>query len=173
MPSMTWSCRRQRLLRHRPALDPPDAATETDGVAPLGTTGEGNSLPYAFRLKVGEHLAEAGIAGDRAIVGTGASAVADAVSDLGWRSPMRTTAMATLTEGVTGNPSAWDGLGLRPLSPLRDTLASMPATAEDRLFARMSYHSMALMKIRCPSSMLTNRTGRFSNVHTRTALVQA
>ena len=72
-------------------------------------------------------------------VGTAvASAVADAVSDLGWRSPMRTTALATLTEGVTGNPSAWDGLGLRPLSPLRDTLASMPATAEDRLFARMS-----------------------------------
>ncbi|MEL6233370.1 MAG: dihydrodipicolinate synthase family protein [Pseudomonadota bacterium] len=51
-----------------------------DGVAPFGTTGEGNSLPLAFRCAAPEVLAAQGIAGDQAILGTGACATDDAVA---------------------------------------------------------------------------------------------
>lgn len=57
---------------------------------------------------------------------------ADALSPLGWRSPLRTNAMSVLTNGVTGKSDA-----VRCAS-LTETLATMPATAEDRLFARMA-----------------------------------
>ena len=50
-----------------------------DGVAPAGTTGEGNSLPTAARLAMPAAFAEAGFAGDRVIFGTGACAAEDAV----------------------------------------------------------------------------------------------
>lgn len=49
-----------------------------DGVAPLGTTGEANSLPYQFRLRTPELFAKAGFAGDEVLFGTGAAALADA-----------------------------------------------------------------------------------------------
>lgn len=66
------------------------------------------------------------------------SKIADVVSQLGWRSPLRTTSITVLSAGVTGNPSAWNNLSLFPLSTLPQTLAAMPATTEDRLFARIS-----------------------------------
>ena len=50
-----------------------------DGVAPLGTTGEGNSISLAERCRVPAVLAAAGIPADRAIIGTGSCAFADAV----------------------------------------------------------------------------------------------
>jgi 4-hydroxy-tetrahydrodipicolinate synthase len=50
-----------------------------DGVAPLGTTGEANSLPRPFRLAVPAALAEAGLPASKVIVGTGACAVDDAL----------------------------------------------------------------------------------------------
>lgn len=54
-------------------------AAGLDGVAPFGTTGEGNSLPLAFRCAAPETLAASGIRGDQAILGTGACATDDAV----------------------------------------------------------------------------------------------
>ena len=51
-----------------------------DGVAPLGTTSEGNSIAMAERLAVPEAFAKAGIAPDRVIIGTGASAAGDALA---------------------------------------------------------------------------------------------
>jgi len=50
-----------------------------DGVAPAGTTGEGNSLPTASRLALPGAFAEAGFAGDQVIFGTGSCAADDAV----------------------------------------------------------------------------------------------
>lgn len=50
------------------------------GVAPLGTTGEGNSLPFTFRLKVPELFREAGFEANRVIFGTGSCAVGDAIA---------------------------------------------------------------------------------------------
>jgi 4-hydroxy-tetrahydrodipicolinate synthase len=50
-----------------------------DGVAPLGTTGEGNSISLAERCRVPGALAKAGIPADRTIFGTGSCSFADAV----------------------------------------------------------------------------------------------
>jgi uncharacterized protein YbjT (DUF2867 family) len=63
--------------------------------------------------------------------------VADALSWLGWRSPMRTTAIAQLAEGINGNPAGWiAATGIRPKS-LDDVLALYPANVQDRWFARL------------------------------------
>ncbi|OED38565.1 hypothetical protein AB833_19305 [Chromatiales bacterium (ex Bugula neritina AB1)] len=48
------------------------------GVAPLGTTGEGNSLPLSFRLSVPGHFRDAGFSADKVIFGTGSCSVGDA-----------------------------------------------------------------------------------------------
>jgi 4-hydroxy-tetrahydrodipicolinate synthase len=50
-----------------------------DGLAPLGTTGEANSLSVAQRRRLIDAAAEAGIPGERMIPGTGSCALADAV----------------------------------------------------------------------------------------------
>lgn len=51
-----------------------------DGVAPTGTTGEGTSVAMADRLALPGVFAEAGIARDRVIFGTGAPATDDCVA---------------------------------------------------------------------------------------------
>jgi 4-hydroxy-tetrahydrodipicolinate synthase len=62
-----------------------------DGVAPLGTTGEGTSIAKQDRMAVPHDFAAAGIAADRVIFGTGAPAVTDcidltrAAADAGYR----------------------------------------------------------------------------------------
>jgi uncharacterized protein YbjT (DUF2867 family) len=56
---------------------------------------------------------------------------------LGWRSPARATAMAMLSAGVTGDPSAWTrATGINPKS-LDAILAEHPASVQDRWFARL------------------------------------
>ncbi|MCC7275252.1 MAG: dihydrodipicolinate synthase family protein [Alphaproteobacteria bacterium] len=54
-------------------------ANGCDGLAPLGTTGEANSLSVDQRLKLIEASAAAGLPGERTIFGTGSCALADAV----------------------------------------------------------------------------------------------
>jgi len=49
------------------------------GVAPLGTTGEGNSLPLSFRLTVPALFRDAGIASNQVIFGTGSCSTGDAI----------------------------------------------------------------------------------------------
>jgi 4-hydroxy-tetrahydrodipicolinate synthase len=51
-----------------------------DGVAPLGTTGEANSLALDDRLQTAAALRRAGLPPERVIVGTGSCAVRDAVA---------------------------------------------------------------------------------------------
>lgn len=51
-----------------------------DGVAPLGTTGEGTSVAMPEKLALPAAFAEAGIDGDRVIFGAGAPSVADAIA---------------------------------------------------------------------------------------------
>ncbi|MDA4845272.1 dihydrodipicolinate synthase family protein [Hoeflea poritis] len=51
-----------------------------DGVAPLGTTGEGNSLPLSFRTALPAIFAEAGFKPSEVIFGTGACATGDAIA---------------------------------------------------------------------------------------------
>ena len=66
----------------------------------------------------------------------GLSAGADLMGRLGWRSPLRSTAIAALEAGVTGDPRAWAAAGGAPCKSLEATLAAMPATTQDRWFAR-------------------------------------
>jgi hypothetical protein len=54
---------------------------------------------------------------------------------LGWRSPMRPTALVQLTHGVVGDPSPWmQATGITPRS-LTDILADRPAGVQERWFA--------------------------------------
>lgn len=55
-------------------------ANGCDGLAPLGTTGEANSLSLAQRLALVEASAAAGLPMERCIIGTGSCALADAVT---------------------------------------------------------------------------------------------
>jgi uncharacterized protein YbjT (DUF2867 family) len=63
------------------------------------------------------------------------SIIADGLGFLGWRSPLRTTAIKVLKNGVIGthDPSV-----LAHTRSLDETLTLYRATAEDRLFARMA-----------------------------------
>jgi len=58
--------------------------------------------------------------------------VADLAGALGWRSPLRTTALKSLADGVTGDPEQWRSAGGFQLKPLHATLASLPSTTQER-----------------------------------------
>lgn len=61
----------------------------------------------------------------------------DVASHLGWSPPIRSTALAEMRRGVTGDPRAWlDATGIEPRS-LDDLLSGHPATVQDKWFARL------------------------------------
>lgn len=62
---------------------------------------------------------------------------ADGLGGLGWRAPLRSTALVSLAAGVTGDPSAWQAAQGATCRTLDETLGLMPATPQDRWFARM------------------------------------
>ncbi|NWG70307.1 MAG: SDR family oxidoreductase [Parvularculaceae bacterium] len=62
--------------------------------------------------------------------------IADVAGALGWRSPLRSTAMTVMAAGVVGDPAPWRAVIGRPLNSLEATLRAMPATAQERLYAR-------------------------------------
>ena len=64
--------------------------------------------------------------------------VADALGALGWRSPLRSTAIRVLQDDVVGDPQAWMAHGGDSLSAMNETFAKHPARHEDRYFARMA-----------------------------------
>lgn len=66
-----------------------------------------------------------------------AAKVGDALGWLGWRSPLRSTAVTVLNEGVHGDTSAWQIAGGPACRPLAETLSAIPATAQDRWYARL------------------------------------
>lgn len=66
------------------------------------------------------------------VVGVGA----DFLGRLGWRSPLRSSALAVLREGVEGDYAPWKRIVQADLSSMEHSLARMPARVEDRLFAR-------------------------------------
>jgi uncharacterized protein YbjT (DUF2867 family) len=63
---------------------------------------------------------------------------ADFAGVLGWRSPLRSTAMRVLSENVIGDPASWRRAAGRPLKSLDETLRDMPATMQERIYARAS-----------------------------------
>ena len=66
----------KRLIEHSQWL----MSQGMTGVAPLGTTGEGNSLPLSFRLSVPGLFRDAGFSSDKVIFGTGSCSVGDATA---------------------------------------------------------------------------------------------
>ncbi|MGY4510633.1 DoxX-like family protein [Bradyrhizobium sp. USDA 3650] len=61
----------------------------------------------------------------------------DVANYLGWMPPMRSTAIAELRRGVSGDPSAWiAATGIAPKS-LAQTVGRHPATIQDKWFARL------------------------------------
>lgn len=62
--------------------------------------------------------------------------LADLAGLLGWRSPLRTTALKALADGVTGDGGPWRAAGGARLKSLHETLASLPSTAQERVFGR-------------------------------------
>ena len=62
---------------------------------------------------------------------------ADLLGHLGWRSPLRSTALDALQDGIAGDATTWAEAGGPPCRSLRDSLASLPATRQERLFARV------------------------------------
>lgn len=64
---------------------------------------------------------------------------ADALGWLGWRSPLRTNALKSLEAGISGNPEDWHRRGGIRVKPLDETLRAMPATAQERTFARVYF----------------------------------
>jgi uncharacterized protein YbjT (DUF2867 family) len=66
-----------------------------------------------------------------------AAACADAVAYLGWRSPLRSTAIRSLEHGVVGDAALATRLLGRAPHALHDTLALIPATLQERWFARL------------------------------------
>ncbi|MCP3474646.1 SDR family oxidoreductase [Bradyrhizobium sp. CCGUVB1N3] len=61
----------------------------------------------------------------------------DFASRLGWMPPMRSTAIAELRRGVTGDPQHWiAATGIAPMT-LAETIGRHPATIQDKWFARL------------------------------------
>ncbi len=75
------------------------------------------------------------------------SSGADFLGRLGWRSSLRSTATRVLTEGVTGDPTAWREASGIMLRSLQDTLASMPATVEHRQCSRMALLAPLILSV--------------------------
>jgi len=69
-------------------------------------------------------------------IGQAVAKFADTAGWLGWRSPLRSTALRVLSDGVTGDPGPWKRATGRTCRSLRDTLAALPNTAQERVFAR-------------------------------------
>ncbi len=65
--------------------------------------------------------------------------LADLPGWLGWRSPLRTTALAVLRDGVHADPGPWVEAGGAPPRELAETLAALPSTRQERLFARLYF----------------------------------
>ena len=68
------------------------------------------------------------------IVGLGA----DQLGRLGWRSPLRTTALQVLEGGVTGDPGLYRRIMGQGMAPLSQIFAGFTSGVENRLAARMA-----------------------------------
>ena len=100
------------------------------------------SEAHALREVIGRFRAWLGFAPARMEIaaplalGRPLARLGDLAGWLGWRAPVRTTALRVLADGVTGDPRAWEEATGRRLSSLEETLAALPAGLQERAFAR-------------------------------------
>lgn len=88
-----------------------------------------------FREQLGFGKARARIALP-ASLGAMVARWADIAGWLGWRPSLRSTALTVMREGVTGDPAKWKEATGASLKPLDQTLADIPSTAQERVYAR-------------------------------------
>jgi len=62
---------------------------------------------------------------------------ADTLGWLGWRPPLRSTALKVLADGVKGDPKIWENAGGLKCRSLVEALDAIPATIQERWFARL------------------------------------
>jgi uncharacterized protein YbjT (DUF2867 family) len=121
------------------------AVAAVEGRVPPGTEADlVTPEPLPLAAVVAAHRAWLGLPRARAVAVPGrtarlAAAGADALGRLGWRSPLRSTAMTVLADGVRGDPGPWRELTGETLPGLADTLAVMPATAAERRAAKLYF----------------------------------
>jgi uncharacterized protein YbjT (DUF2867 family) len=63
--------------------------------------------------------------------------IGDGLGALGWRSPLRTTALRQIEAGVTGDPTAWTRATGHALPGLVANLRRIPSTVQERWFGRL------------------------------------
>jgi uncharacterized protein YbjT (DUF2867 family) len=81
-------------------------------------------------------------------VGAGlAATISDLLGWLGWRSPLRRTAMTVMAGGVLADPEAGSRLLGRPLRGLPESLAAVPVGAQELWFARLWLAKPALIAV--------------------------
>jgi uncharacterized protein YbjT (DUF2867 family) len=64
---------------------------------------------------------------------------ADIAGRMGWRSPLRSTAITVLRDGIRGDPGQWVAAGGTLPRDLDATLGALPATRQERLYARLYF----------------------------------
>ncbi|MEX0645792.1 MAG: DoxX-like family protein, partial [Parvularculaceae bacterium] len=69
-------------------------------------------------------------------VGAAVALAADIAGALGWRSPLRSTALKVLSENVVGDGAPWTKATGMTFKSLEETLSEIPSTAQERVFAR-------------------------------------
>jgi len=87
----------------------------------------------------------------------------DMAAWLGWTPPMRSTAIREMRRGLTGDPGRWSAAtGIAPRSA-RQTLAALPATVQEKWFARLyllkAVILVALVLFWCLSSLIALTVG--------------
>ena len=92
---------------------------------------------------------------------TAVSKMADALAYLGWRSPLRSTALAVLGDGVRGTATDLAQFEEPPLSSLEKTLRDMPVGVQDRLFARMTLLMPVILACLCLFWLASGTIGLF------------
>lgn len=70
-------------------------------------------------------------------IARGVARAADIAGSLGWRAPMRSTALEVLADDVVGDSAPWRAATGETLQTLDETLRDLPATRQERSFARM------------------------------------
>lgn len=113
------------------------------GALPPGDYDLVEDVPHSLQEVLRQSRSWLGFAPARAVLALPAPLVgltaglADGLGRLGWRSPLRSTAMAVLQEGVAGDPEPYRRAMGRGLPALTQILGAMRAGREHRLEARM------------------------------------
>lgn len=72
-----------------------------------------------------------------ALLGTATAKLADIAGLFGWRAPLRSTSLDVLRDGIAIDPEPWRQATGQTFKPLHDTLLRIPATRQERSFARL------------------------------------